>query len=270
MPHHAIARPVDGAFAVLHVFQKDGGKLALLTLKDEVGGQVAEPLRDGQRGLDESLVKPDVGMLVRQDRNALDVGKAIEHENSVIEGGSRVVASLYDLVLGQGQSPQVSAGIDFTRLAGKSAAVDQQKLQFAPRLVEARLHQGRPYSLVHLVKQIELENTILEAGSAGDPPIGEKLLLDGISLWENPRAGTANPGGGKMIDVNHASPVVLAETISGSKIPAGNHAAETGRMVTGLTRLDGASAKGARTGSAAGGLHPLLDVGLIGRDEATD
>ena len=131
MPHHAIARPVDGAFAVLHVFQKDGGKLALLTLKDEVGGQVAEPLRDGQRGLDESLVKPDVGILVRQDRNALDGGKAIEHENAVTAGGSGVVAYLYDLVLGQGQSTNFSAGIDFARLAGKSTAVDQQKLQFA-------------------------------------------------------------------------------------------------------------------------------------------
>ena len=73
-----------------------------------------------------------------------------------------------------------------------------------------------------------------------------------------------------MIDVDHASPVVLTETISRPKIPAGNHATEAGRMVTGLTRLDGASAKATRTGSAAGGLHPLLDVGLVGWDEATD
>ena len=123
LSHLSVARPIHGARAVVHVLEKNRRKLAFFLLQDGQRSQVAKPLDHGG-GVDKAFVQPDVNMLMGKDGNTLHVGKAVENVNSVIESRARVFAALDNAVLGQGQAPQVAAGVDFGRFPQQGLLVD--------------------------------------------------------------------------------------------------------------------------------------------------
>ena len=68
-----------------------------------------------------------------------------------------------------------------------------------------------------------------------------------------------------MLDVNHPTPPVFSEAVSGTKILSADHAPEACGMITCISRFGRTGTEGSRAGRASRHSHPLLDVGLVGR-----
>ena len=161
LSHLSVARAIHGACAVVHVLEKNRRKLAFFLLQDGQRRQVAKPLDHGGGGVDETFVQPDVNVLMGEDGNTLHVGKPVENVNSVIESRAWVFAALDDPVLGQGQAPQVAAGVDFGRFPQQGFLVDQFKNDLALGFGKTHLQKRFPDSIVHFLEQVQFENSIL-------------------------------------------------------------------------------------------------------------